>query len=98
MAAYIRCIARSCRCASVHSCPRTLSNPRMMNDIEKADSATAAGPDSKPHRDGETTSIASGDNAIIPRGQIDPVYEEKARVLNRAVRDAVGVLATVGGN
>src|SRR4051812_44527267 len=25
------------------------------------------------------------DNGIIPRGEIDPVYEAKARVLNRAV-------------
>ncbi|GAB1310167.1 MFS siderochrome iron transporter 1 [Madurella fahalii] len=58
-----------------------------MNDIEKAGSTAAVGPDSKPHRDEEATSIASGDNAIIPRGQIDPVYEEKARVLNRAIQE-----------
>lgn len=36
---------------------------------------------------GDETSIESGDDAIIPRGEIDPVYEEKARVLNRAIQD-----------
>lgn len=28
------------------------------------------------------------DEAILPQGSIDPVYEAKARVLNRAVRSA----------
>ena len=32
----------------------------------------------------ESTAVAD-DDAIIPRGEIDPVYEAKARVLNRAV-------------
>lgn len=33
----------------------------------------------------DEVSVRSGDDAIIPRGQIDPVYEKKAMVLNRAV-------------
>ncbi|KAK7423836.1 hypothetical protein QQZ08_008880 [Neonectria magnoliae] len=38
---------------------------------------------------GRRDSIASGlyDEAIIPKGALDPVYEAKARVLNRAIRD-----------
>lgn len=30
--------------------------------------------------------VALGDIAVIPSGTIDPVYEAKARILNRAVR------------
>jgi hypothetical protein len=34
------------------------------------------------------SSLAAGvdDDAAIPKGQVDPVYEAKARVLNKAVR------------
>lgn len=42
------------------------------NDLNRVDSASAAGAD---------------DLAIYPKGTLDPVYEAKARVLNRAVRD-----------
>ncbi|KAK4238013.1 synaptic vesicle 2-related protein [Achaetomium macrosporum] len=38
-------------------------------------------------RSGDEASLSSGDNAILPEGQIDPVYEKKARVLNRAIQD-----------
>jgi hypothetical protein len=41
--------------------------------------------DETPKRPGDETSLSSGDDAILPEGQIDPVYEKKARVLNRAV-------------
>ncbi|VBB71712.1 Putative protein of unknown function [Podospora comata] len=40
-----------------------------------------------------TSSLSSGsgsgesDDAILPRGQVDPVYEEKARILNRAIQE-----------
>jgi len=34
----------------------------------------------------DAASIGQDDDAIIPKGQIDPVYEAKARVLNHAVR------------
>jgi hypothetical protein len=34
----------------------------------------------------DAASIGHDDDAIIPKGQIDPVYEAKARVLNHAVR------------
>ncbi|KAK3309663.1 major facilitator superfamily domain-containing protein [Chaetomium strumarium] len=38
-------------------------------------------------RPGDEVSLSSGDDAILPEGQIDPVYEKKARVLNRAIQD-----------
>jgi hypothetical protein len=33
----------------------------------------------------DEVSVNAGDNAILPEGQIDPVYEKKAKILNRAV-------------
>lgn len=36
--------------------------------------------------------LGANDVAIIPKGALDPVYEAKARVLNRAVRLALHVL------
>jgi hypothetical protein len=33
--------------------------------------------------------VGVDDAAPIPKGQIDPVYEAKARVLNHAVRTAI---------
>lgn len=58
-----------------------------MTDTEKGNKAASveAGA-TKPRADDGATSITSGDNSILPRGQMDPIYEEKARVLNRAVR------------
>ncbi|KAK4181328.1 major facilitator superfamily domain-containing protein [Triangularia setosa] len=45
--------------------------------------------DSRNERDNASFSSASegSDNAVLPRGQIDPVYEEKARILNRAIQE-----------
>lgn len=40
----------------------------------------------KPQAADDAVSISQEDDAIIPKGQIDPVYEAKARVLNHAVR------------
>jgi hypothetical protein len=56
----------------------------MMDDVEQANTASPKA-DSKSRPDDEAVSIVSDDNAIILKGQLDPVYEEKARVLNRAV-------------
>lgn len=35
---------------------------------------------------GGVVAIGKDDDAIIPKGQIDPVYDAKARVLNHAAR------------
>lgn len=47
-------------------------------------------PDQEPGflHNGNNTDVLIGinDAAIIPKGEIDPVYEAKARVLNRAAR------------
>ncbi|KAI5923929.1 transporter [Camillea tinctor] len=41
-----------------------------------------------PHpRPGESIAVGVDDLSIIPKGTIDPVYEAKARVLNRAIQD-----------
>lgn len=37
-------------------------------------------------RIGEDVAVGVDDAGAIPKGTIDPVYEAKARVLNRAVR------------
>lgn len=37
-------------------------------------------------RPGEDVAVGIEDVSTIPKGTIDPVYEAKARVLNRAVR------------
>lgn len=39
----------------------------------------------KAETENEATAVGEDDDGIIPRGEIDPVYEAKARVLNRAV-------------
>ncbi|EXK91787.1 MFS transporter, metabolite:H+ symporter [Fusarium oxysporum f. sp. raphani 54005] len=41
------------------------------------------------HNDGRRNSLvdAADDEAIIPKGALDPVYEAKARILNRAIQD-----------
>ncbi|KAK3394609.1 membrane transporter [Podospora didyma] len=38
-------------------------------------------------RPANEVSSSYSDDGILPRGEIDPVYEEKARVLNRAIQD-----------
>lgn len=35
---------------------------------------------------GADATVGMNDAAIIPKGEIDPVYEAKARILNRAAR------------
>ena len=51
-----------------------------MADYEKAPSKSARG------SIGEDVAFGADDASAIPKGTIDPVYEAKARVLNRAVR------------
>ncbi|KAJ4296940.1 hypothetical protein N0V88_003856 [Collariella sp. IMI 366227] len=62
----------------------------MADDAETATqtASMAAKSSNKPvTMDDEIVSLNIGDNAIIPPGQIDPVYEKKARVLNHAIQD-----------
>jgi len=60
-----------------------------MVDDSKSSSNAALGLDNSlipfDVQDGESVAIQDEDTAI-PSGQIDPVYEKKAKVLNRAVR------------
>ncbi|KAK3300104.1 major facilitator superfamily domain-containing protein [Chaetomium fimeti] len=64
-----------------------------MEDIEpggKAPSVAKASRSSpSPPNEQEDVSLHSADNvsAILPEGQIDPVYEKKAKILNRAIQD-----------
>ncbi|OIW35420.1 MFS general substrate transporter [Coniochaeta ligniaria NRRL 30616] len=41
----------------------------------------------EPRTADDAVSVGQEDDAIIPKGQIDPVYEAKARVLNRAIQE-----------
>jgi hypothetical protein len=50
-----------------------------------ADAEAQASGSKPPPSAGDEVSVHAGDNAIIPEGQIDPVYEKKAKLLNRAV-------------
>ena len=52
--------------------------------------------DDSPLRDPDLSSVAnaSDDEAILPAGTLDPVYEAKAKVLNRAVRSTGRKAAT----
>ncbi|EQL01772.1 membrane transporter [Ophiocordyceps sinensis CO18] len=43
--------------------------------------------ETSPRRDHSYSSSIDDDDTIIPKGALDPVYEAKARVLNRAIRD-----------
>lgn len=59
-----------------------------MNEKNAIEAATDV-PDQEPdllHDGADNIDLAIGmnDAAIIPKGEIDPVYEAKARVLNRA--------------
>jgi len=38
-----------------------------------------------PYQPGNVSDLSDDDAAIIPKGALDPVYEAKARILNRAV-------------
>ncbi|KAK4042207.1 hypothetical protein C8A01DRAFT_14111 [Parachaetomium inaequale] len=57
-------------------------------DVEKGGKPPSVGEASKtPPRAEDEVSLNAGDNAILPEGQIDPVYEKKAKILNRAIQD-----------
>jgi hypothetical protein len=45
--------------------------------------------DDAPQRDPELSSVSTGarDEAVLPAHTLDPVYEAKAKVLNRAIQD-----------
>ncbi|KAK4153295.1 hypothetical protein C8A00DRAFT_43786 [Chaetomidium leptoderma] len=65
-----------------------------MADVEKdtkAASSVAEASNKPPPRPEEKeedeVSLNAGDNAILPEGQIDPVYEKKAKILNRAIQE-----------
>lgn len=53
---------------------------RKLDTAQKVDSHSGAA------HDGSIDIHGIDDAAIIPKGALDPVYEAKARVLNRAVR------------
>ena len=58
-----------------------------MADIETGSKPPSVGKASTPPHAQDDVSLHSSDNlsAILPEGQIDPVYEKKAKLLNRAV-------------
>jgi hypothetical protein len=59
-----------------------------MTDVEKAYQPTSVAEPKQSklaQKTEDEVSINAGDNAILPEGQIDPVYEKKAKILNRAV-------------
>lgn len=43
--------------------------------------------DNKTPRYGEDVAVGINEAAAIPKGTLDPVYEAKARVLNKAIQD-----------
>lgn len=55
-------------------------------DDKRADEAEGQGAAYLPSNIGTDHGVGIDDAAAIPKGEIDPVYEAKARVLNRAVR------------
>lgn len=58
-----------------------------MADIESGDKKAAASADAHEGLGGQDMDTDIGtddDTAIFPKGQVDPIYEAKARVLNRA--------------
>lgn len=57
-----------------------------MEDIEASSKTAPTALETVPKSEHKTTVDLSDDDAIIPQGQIDPVFEAKARVLNHAVR------------
>lgn len=54
-----------------------------MGDVE-SDPKVETSPGEGNTKLGQNVAIGVDDEATIPKGQIDPVYEAKARVLNRA--------------
>lgn len=58
-----------------------------MGDIEDIEDKGGVSPPAPSHVQlGGVAPVGEDDDAIIPKGQIDPVYEAKARVLNHAAR------------
>jgi hypothetical protein len=57
-----------------------------VDDVER-EAKGEISPEHTTARVGESVAVGIDDAAIFPKGQIDPVYEAKARVLNRAVRN-----------
>ena len=59
--------------------------------MTKTKGSDAAEDVSPPPYSGDEASLgyASDDTSIIPKGALDPVYESKARLLNRAVSSRV---------
>ncbi len=55
------------------------------NTLDKEKGWTEARSDS--HHTHYDTPVAADEKATIPTGTFDPVYEAKARVLNRAIQD-----------
>ncbi|GJC95957.1 major facilitator superfamily transporter [Colletotrichum higginsianum] len=55
--------------------------------VKNQDDAHKVGSPSVAARDGSLDIHGVDDVAIIPKGALDPVYEAKARVLNRAIQD-----------
>ncbi|AEO53255.1 hypothetical protein MYCTH_2294340 [Thermothelomyces thermophilus ATCC 42464] len=63
-----------------------------MGDVENGRKPPSAGVDvdsKTPPRAEEEVSVDAGDNisGILPEGQVDPVYEKKAKILNRAIQE-----------
>ena len=58
----------------------------MANDDVDQEMKGEASPGYSTARIGDNVAVGIDDTAVFPKGQIDPVYEAKARVLNRAVR------------
>ena len=57
-----------------------------MEDIKASTKTVPTALETVPKSEHKTVVDSSNDDAIIPQGHIDPVFEAKARVLNRAVR------------
>ncbi|KAF4584140.1 membrane transporter [Ophiocordyceps camponoti-floridani] len=55
--------------------------------VENAVDEVVTSPHDPPIYSSSIELASDGDSAIIPKGAIDPVYEAKARLLNRAIRD-----------
>jgi hypothetical protein len=79
--------------------PSNSEAARLLDSSYTAGSYTMAAPDKETeerkaygaiNNDGRRSSLvdAAEDEAIIPKGALDPVYEAKARILNRAVSAA----------
>ncbi|RDA92797.1 hypothetical protein CP533_0778, partial [Ophiocordyceps camponoti-saundersi (nom. inval.)] len=55
--------------------------------VDAVDELVAASPRDPPLYSSSIELTSDGDSAIIPKGALDPVYEAKARLINRAIRE-----------